>query len=1072
MELTRRGFLAGAGVVVAAGAAGGLATPAAWADEEPTEGGEGAAAAETPAGPIAFCEGCPGGCTAVLEVEDGCIAAVRGDGANPVSEGKLCLRGQQMGSLYGNAPAPAAAEDAETSEDENAPTVEAAASYRLASPRVRRAGSEAWEDISWDMALGEIAALVKETRDATFEETVGEVPVMRTQALASFGGARFTAEEQYLLCKALRSWGMVNVDSEAALGRRAFAEGCASTFGIAEPDGSWADLANADVVVTVGSDHGASCPVSLRWIERARERGAAWIVIDPIRTRTAEMADLHVAIRPGTDLAFFCGLAKYLRDGGLWQPEYVLNYTNASYLLDPAFSFDAATGLFFGWDPVAGTYDKASWGYQSDGFETWNMRFDGEFSWVRGEGVPVWSIPSQPKVTRDITLQDPACAWVRWGEFLARYDLDTVAAVCGVGRDMLEQAYGAIGATAAAEKAAKILAGPGLTQHGTGAQAVRAAAAAQLVLGNIGVVGGGMAYMGGEPNEIMADAVGLSPETFCGGLPWPSEDTADLQGWLEAHTEPAGRGSTRPKALVSALREWWGEASVSEEDYGFDWLPKRPMTPPSLGDGLRSASLQGCFLWGCDAVARAVDGVGANELGTLSWLVVADGAPNMAAEFWMQAEDASQQQTTVYQLPLAEGPEKAGLRCGSDRVLQWADAAVTPFGESRAPAEVVCELWERVFNLYDTKGGTAIAPILNAKWDYASGGVPDLTRVAWALNGYVVEDSDLAGGAPLLIEGADGLRADGAVACAVAPLAGCWGNGEAVADVAVQPVGLRDGSDESGLALFGAWGFAWPGNVRLRGNRASANLAGQPWVRERPVLTWDGQTWVGADKPDFPVLREGRWIEPDNCAFPGLWEQVALFASDRMDDGPFPEHYEPLESPLNNRLNTAYASPVVMAAASRSAKSDTAVDDAVAEALAPDYAEVQADRQTYPIAAVVCGDGRSNADRARCEALAAVEPGCFVEMSPTLARIRGLATGDRARVFNGRASMTAPVLVTERLAPFLCEESEAHYVVLNGVAYGQEEDPACCWAALAPASASPVGGARDLKGFLVDIEKA
>ncbi len=185
-------------------------------------------------------------------------------------------------------------------------------------------------------------------------------------------------------------------------------------------------------------------------------------------------------------------------DNSLWQPEYVLNFTNASYLMDPAFSFDASSGAFFGWDPMTGTYDKTSWGYQTDGFDTWNMRFDGEFSWVRGEGVPAWAVPSQPRCERNITLQDPACAWVRLQEFLARYDLDTVATVCGVERSLLERAYGAFAATGAVEGAGKVLAGPGLVQHGTGAQAARAAAVVQLLLGNIGVPGGGISYLGGR----------------------------------------------------------------------------------------------------------------------------------------------------------------------------------------------------------------------------------------------------------------------------------------------------------------------------------------------------------------------------------------------------------------------------------------------------------------------------------------------------------------------------------------------------------------------------------------------
>ena len=480
MKLTRRGFLAGAGAVAAGSAAWVLDPNRAWADEEAAEepaGTDEAPAEEpaAPAGPVVVCEECPGACTLVLEVEDGRVAAVRGDGANPFSEGRLCLRAQALTDLW-KAPE-GATEDGAGGDGGNGAGGNDAASEgatttspgRLTSPRVRRAGSDAWEDISWDRALDEIANLVKDTRDATFEESIegteaddetqGEtgfdewdwsdrggygddgygdndysarkrprgVPVMRTRAIGSFGGARLVAEEQFLLAKALRSWGVVNIDSETAFGRRAFAAGVAATLGIAEPDGLWSDIANTDCLLTLGADVATSQPLSLRWIERARDAGALWIVVDPLhsasaemadihvpirpgtdiaflgglakyamgpaaeqqhgpasrtrpccwierardagalwiavdplRSASAEMADIHVPIRPGTDIAFLGGLAKYAMDNSLWQPEYVLNFTNASYLMDPAFSFDASSGAFFGWDPMTGTYDKTS----------------------------------------------------------------------------------------------------------------------------------------------------------------------------------------------------------------------------------------------------------------------------------------------------------------------------------------------------------------------------------------------------------------------------------------------------------------------------------------------------------------------------------------------------------------------------------------------------------------------------------------------------------------------------------------------------------------------------------------
>ena len=330
MKLTRRGFLAGAGAVAAGSAAWGLDPNRAWADEEAAEeaaGTDEAPAEEpaAPAGPVVVCEECPGACTLVLDVEDGRVAAVHGDGANPFSEGRLCLRAQALTDLW-KAPEGTTEDDADDDSGNGAGGNDAASEGatttspgRLTSPRVRRAGSDAWEDISWDRALDEIANLVKDTRDATFEESIegteaddetqGEtgfdewdwsdrggygddgygdndygarkrprgVPVMRTRAIGSFGGARLVAEEQFLLAKALRSWGVVNIDSEAAFGRRAFAAGVAATLGIAEPDGLWSDIANTGCLLTLGAEVSRS-PFAGSSVPGMRARfGSPWI---------------------------------------------------------------------------------------------------------------------------------------------------------------------------------------------------------------------------------------------------------------------------------------------------------------------------------------------------------------------------------------------------------------------------------------------------------------------------------------------------------------------------------------------------------------------------------------------------------------------------------------------------------------------------------------------------------------------------------------------------------------------------------------------------------------------------
>ena len=119
----------------------------------------------------------------------------------------------------------------------------------------------------------------------------------------------------------------------------------------------YCDMQNADVIMTIGSNNVENHPVSSKWVQKALDRGATWIVVDPRYTRSAEMADIYCPIRSGTDIAFYGGLFNYILEHDLWQHEYVLNYTNASYLLDEEYSFDVETGIFSGFDDKTALLD-------------------------------------------------------------------------------------------------------------------------------------------------------------------------------------------------------------------------------------------------------------------------------------------------------------------------------------------------------------------------------------------------------------------------------------------------------------------------------------------------------------------------------------------------------------------------------------------------------------------------------------------------------------------------------------------------------------------------------------------
>ena len=107
---------------------------------------------------------------------------------------------------------------------------------------------------------------------------------------------------------------------------------------------SFTDYRNTDIFLIIGSNPAEAHPIAMRHIGKALAKGAKMIVVDPRFTKTASKADLYVPLRPGTDIAFLYGLINYAIENDLYQREYVLNYTNASYLISPDYSF--ADGIF------------------------------------------------------------------------------------------------------------------------------------------------------------------------------------------------------------------------------------------------------------------------------------------------------------------------------------------------------------------------------------------------------------------------------------------------------------------------------------------------------------------------------------------------------------------------------------------------------------------------------------------------------------------------------------------------------------------------------------------------------
>nr|WP_206214781.1 MULTISPECIES: molybdopterin-dependent oxidoreductase [unclassified Adlercreutzia] len=843
----------------------------------------------------------------------------------------------------------------------------------------------------------------------------------------------------------------------------------------------WCDFQNTDVILHCGSNSVENHPVSSKWLNKAHERGAKWIVVDPRYTRTAEMADIYCPIRSGTDIAFYGGMYHYIienliepnladylagKEVPVYNFEYLLNYTNASYLLDPEYSFDVESGLFSGYDEATKTYSNHSWHYQTESEEQWDTA--GDYAWAVAPGVPEFTTPTLQHPKRDMTLQDPMCVYQQFKKHYSRYDIETVCSVCGMDRQTLELVYETYTASAAPGKAGMILYALGQTQHTYGAQNTRAMSVMQLLLGNIGVPGGGVNALRGEPNVQGATDMGMMVNEHPAYLKWANTtDRSSLRKWLESQTYSDGYYTNKPKFIVSSLKEWFGENATVENDYGYDWWPKVPSkktdqdyTHISTFELMSQGVIKGYFNWGMNPCHSAPNASNVRRaMANLDWLVVADQVATESATFW-KAPDMSPEEinTTVYFLPCALIYEKPGVILNSGRWLQYRYQAVEPWDEAKPDYEMCDLLWTEICRLYEAEGGANPDPILKTKWDYYIDGKIDPRPVAWALNGYRVASSDFADEKVDLLSGYSEMAADGSTACAMWIYSGFWNNSDAPLDPAAQPIGRRDNDDKSGLGLYSNWAFSWPSNRRILYNRNSADMNGKPWAADKKLVEWTGAKWDLVDQADFVAAKNGTPVPPNNKTFFMLWEQNGRLESYGMEDGPVPEFYEPFESPVEkNLLNGALSSPCMRFAEYESTKHGDASD--------------------YPIVATtysVTEHWQTGGQSRACPALVEAMPAQFVEISEELAAEKSIKPGDKVRVFNNRGSVVVDAVITKRLKPMRVHGVTQHLVGLThhyswaGV-FGTE---AATVNDLTPNVGDPNSFTPEYKAFLVDIERA
>jgi formate dehydrogenase major subunit len=854
----------------------------------------------------------------------------------------------------------------------------------------------------------------------------------------------------------------------------------------------WIDIKNTDMMLIEGGNPAENHPCGFKWaIEAKRNRNAKMIVVDPRFTRTAAVADLHLQIRTGTDIAFLGGLIRYAIENNRIAKDYLVNYTNAAFVIKDGFKLPD-DGLYSGFDVASQTYDKSTWNYAEGGDNSGKTgateaahlpapKAPPAVPPVSSAGKP--PAPPPPKlpenVAYDLSLQHPRCVFQLLRQQYSRYTPEMVERITGISQDDFNKAadlFTSIRKDGDMKKVGTIIYAVGWTQHTSGTQTIRAAAMLQLLLGNVGRAGGGVNALRGHSNiQGATDMAGIF-DNLPGYLKVPNPTDDGLDGYLKRATPNAAKPgpwqsmnywSNTPKFVVSFLKAMYGPAATKENNWAFDYLPRvdRNYSWTQIWDNMYRGTVKGLFAFGMNGVMIGPDSnKNIEALKKADWLVVGEIYPDETSEFWkapgITPDQMKSIQTTVYRLPCAGFAEKDGSFTNSARWLQWKNAALPPPADCRLDQAIVAQIFLKVRELYQKQGGKFPDPILNATWNYSDPHNPSLAEVAQEINGKALADVTDPATKQVIKAGQQlpsfaWLRDDGTTSCGNWIYSGSWTD-------AGSQMSRRGTEDPSGLGVYPNWAWSWPVNRRVMYNRASCNPEGKPWDVDRRQIWWNetAQKWVGHDVPDFkpdsnPKDHLGPFImNPEGVG--RLFVPIGAVA-----DGPFPEHYEPIESPTANLLHPDQShNPIVKKLKTPLDKYGTVADG------------FNIVCTTYRLTEHYHYWTKNN------PANVELVPEPFVEVPAELADEIGIRGGERVKVSSARAEFIAKAMVTRRIKPMLIDGKKMYQIGIpihwgfRGISEDEGRTAHTPTNLLSPTVVDPNAFTPEFKGFLVKLERA
>jgi formate dehydrogenase major subunit len=776
--------------------------------------------------------------------------------------------------------------------------------------------------------------------------------------------------------------------------------------------------------VIEGSNMAECHPVGFQWVMEAKRRGATIIHVDPRFTRTSAVADIHVPIRAGTDIAFLGGIVNYILQGERYFRDYVVNYTNAAAIVSEDFrDTEDGDGLFSGWDSEAARYDTSSWQFENAAASV----VAGVRETPSAEPPGETGSPDEPR-REDPTLEHDRCVFQILKRHYARYTPAMVEEICGIPRGLFLKVAEELCTNSGRERTSAFCYAVGWTQHTVGVQYIRTASIIQLLLGNIGRPGGGILALRGHASIQGSTDIPTLYNLLPGYLPMPKAAShVDFAGYVDDNQSASGWWANFPKYAVSLLKAWFGEAATAKNSWAFDHLPRltadhsHQTTVAEMADG----RVKGYFVMGENPTVGSMHGaLHRKGLRQLDWLVVRDFAPTETAEFWRDAPEIARGEiatesiaTEVFFFPCAAHTEKDGAFTNTQRMLQWHHAAIEPPGDCRSELHFVYHLGRKLKALYADSRDGKDAPLRDLTWDYPVHGridEPSAEAVLAEINGWTVADHRP-------VSSFMDLRDDGTTACGCWIYSGCYKDGEN------QTARRKPGREQSWVAP--EWGWAWPANRRILYNRASADPEGRPWSERKRYVWWDeaGGCWTGHDVADFvaeraPSYRPGkdaRGVDGLSGTDPFIMQPDGkgwLFAPRGLVDGPLPTHYEPQEGVVPNLLYAQQCNPARMEWRRRDNPYHRAYEDP---------------RFPYVVTTYRLTEHHTAGAMSRWLSwLSELQPEMFCEVSPALARARGLTNGGWATVSTARGEIEARVLVTERIPPLRVGGRTIHQIGL------------------------------------------